>query len=59
MVWWIMYCPSAIEYSDVPICLGKYPGPAIDVGLAMTTKTLHHNGEVVYQSTYRPLIVEE
>ncbi len=32
--------------------LGKYLGPAIDVGP-------QHNGEVVYWSTYQPLMVKE
>ncbi len=48
-----------IEYPDEPLRLGRYLGPAIDVGPAMTAKILQHNGKVVYRSTYQPLIVEE
>ncbi len=39
--------------------LGKYLGPSIDVGPAMTTKILTPTGEVVHRSTYRPLTPEE
>ena len=35
--------------------LGRYLGPAIDVGPALTAKILKANGEVVYRSTYRAL----
>ncbi len=56
---WIMYCPGTIDYPDKPLRLGKYLGPAINVGPAMTAKILQRNGEVVYRSTYRPLTIEE
>ncbi len=56
---WVMYRPGAVEYPDKPMRLGKYLGPAIDVGPAMTAKILQHNGKVVYRSTYRPLTIEE
>ncbi len=45
---WVMYRPGNIDYPDEPLCLGKYLGPVIAVGLAMTAKILMHNGEVVY-----------
>ncbi len=38
--------------------IGKYLGPTIDVGLAMTAKILQHNGEV-FRSMYQPLRIEE
>ncbi len=50
----IMYNPGTIDYPDEPLCLGKYLGPAIDVGLAITTKMLQLNGKVVYRSMYSP-----
>ncbi len=37
----------------------EYLGPDIDMCQAMTTKILQSNGELVYQSTYQPLTVEE
>ncbi len=54
-----MYHLDTIDYPDEPLCLGKYLGPAIDVGPAMTAKILQHNGKVVYLSMYHPLIVED
>ncbi len=51
--------PRFIDYPDEQLHLGKYLGPAIDVGLAMTAKKLQQNGEVVWRSTYLPLTVEE
>ncbi len=56
---WIMYHPCTIDYPDEPLHLGKYLGPVIDVGPAMTAKILQHNGKLVYQSMYHPLTVEE
>ncbi len=56
---WIMYCPGTIDYPDEPLHLGKYLGPAIDVGPAMTAKILWHNGKVVYWRMYCPLTIEE
>lgn len=56
---WIMYCLGTNEYPDERLHLGKYLGPVIDVGPAMTTKILQYNGEVGYQSMYHPLTVEE
>ena len=37
--------------ADNPI-LGRYLGPAIGIGLAMTAKILKSNGKVIFQSTY-------
>ncbi len=56
---WIMYCPGTIDYPDELLHLRKYLGPTINVGPAMTAEILQHNGEVVYQSTYWALTVEE
>ena len=39
--------------------LGRYLGPSIDVGPAMSAKILKANGAVVHRSTYRPLTLEE
>ncbi len=44
---WIMYRPGTIDYLDELLYLGKYLGPAIDVGLATTAKILYHG-------TYHP-----
>ncbi len=54
-----MYCSGSVDYPNEPSHLRKYLGPAIDVGHAMTAKLLQYNDKVVYQSMYRPLIIEE
>ncbi len=54
-----MYFLGTINYPDEPLCPGKYLGPVIDVGPARTAKILQHNGEVVYQSMYWSLTIEE
>ena len=46
-------CP---EYKQV---LGRYQGPSIDIGLAMTAKILKANGKVIHTSTYRSLTPDE
>ncbi len=53
-----MYHLGTIDYVE-PLRLGRYLGPAINVGPAMPAKILQQNGEVVYCSTYHPLTVEE
>ncbi len=54
-----MYCLGTIDYPDEPLYVGKYLGPTIEVGPAMTTKIIQNNSKVVYRSTYQPLTVEE
>ncbi len=54
-----MYHPGTIDCLDESLYLGKYLGPAIDVGLAMATKALQHNCKVVYRSKYQPVTFEE
>ncbi len=49
---YIMYHLDTVDYPDEPQSLGKYLGPAIDVGPAMTAKILQHNGAVTYRSMY-------
>ena len=39
--------------------LGRYLGPSIDVGPALTAKIFKANDEVVHRSTYRGLTPEE
>ena len=39
--------------------LGRYLGPSIDVGPALTANILKSNGEVIHRSTYRYLLPEE
>ncbi len=51
--------PGTVDYPDESLHLGKYLGPTIDVGLAITAKLLQNNGEVLYQGTYELLTIEE
>ena len=54
-----MFCDGPIKYPADNIVLGCYLGPDRDVGLAMNSKRLKANGEVVPQSTLRDLTLEE
>jgi hypothetical protein len=50
-----MFRDQPVAFPDDNPVLGRYLRPAIDVGPALTTKTLKANGEVVYRSAYRAL----
>ena len=52
---WIMFRDQPVAFPDDNPVLGRYLGPAIDVGPALTTKILKANEEVDYRSTYRGL----
>ena len=56
---WIMFRDTSIPFPDSKEVLGRYLGPAIDVGPAMTAKILKANGQVLYRSTYRSLTEKE
>ena len=46
-------------YPDDKIILGRYLGPAHDVGPAMTARILKKNGRVAHTLTYRHLTQDE
>ena len=50
---------NAVAYTEDKLVLGKYLGPSIDVGPAMTARIMKANGEVVDRSTLRRLTPEE
>ena len=56
---WVMYNDATWSFPDPKWVLGRYLGPAIDVGSAMTAKILRITGECVPRSTLRPLTLEE
>ena len=56
---WVMYHDSAIGFPEDKFCLGRWLGPSIDIGPAMTGKVLKPNGNTRHVSTYRPLTPEE
>ena len=51
---WMMYCQPKEVHPDNNMAMGRYNGPAIDVGNAITYKILLPNGNYVYRSTVRP-----
>ena len=52
---WCMFRDTAVPFPEDKMSLGRYLGPSIDVGPAMTAKILKANGEVLHRSTYREL----
>jgi hypothetical protein len=56
---WVKFRDTTIDFPEDKVVLGRYLGPSIDVGPAMTAKILKANGEVVHRSTYRSLTDEE
>ena len=56
---WVKYYESATRFPEDKMSLGKYLGPSIDIGPAMTAKILKRNGNTTHVSTYRALTDEE
>ena len=56
---WCKFYDQAASFPPSRMTLGRYLGPAIDVGTAMTAKILKANGQVVHRGTYRPLNEDE
>jgi hypothetical protein len=50
-----MFRDNLPSFPDHKLILGRYLGPATNVGSALTAKILKSNGQVVYQSTLRHL----
>ena len=48
---WVKFRDSAVQFPEDSLVLGRYLGPSIDVGPALTAKILKQNGEVVHRST--------
>ena len=56
---WVKYWDLGVDYPEPKEQLGRWLGPAIDVGPAMCSKILKQNGQVIYVSTYRSLTEHE
>ena len=56
---WVMYYESDWKYPNPQWQLGRYLGPAVDVGSMMTAKILMANGQYLPRTTYRRLTIEE
>ncbi len=52
---WVMVRDNISTFPDHKLILGRYLGPATDVGLTLTAKILKPNGQVVYQLTLQHL----
>lgn len=52
---WVMYYQPIAKYPEDRMFLGRWLGPAIDVGSVMTYKILLPSGNFVSRSTVRPL----
>ena len=56
---WVMFNDSPATYPDHQFQLGRWLGPAQDVGSAMAYKILKANGERVCRSTVRHLTQDD
>jgi hypothetical protein len=56
---WVMFRDNKPSFPDDKLILGRYLGPAIDTGSALTAKILKSNGVFVYRSTLWHLTDEE
>jgi hypothetical protein len=58
---WVMFrdTVNTIAFPDKRLTLGRYLGPAINIGMALTAKILKQNGQYVCRSTLRHLTPEE
>ena len=52
---WVIFRDKPIQFPYENPVLGRYLGPALDLGPAMTAKIMKENGEVVHRSTYKAL----
>jgi hypothetical protein len=48
---WVMYRDNIPSYPDDKLILGRYLGPAPDIGSALTAKILQPNGQFVCRLT--------
>jgi hypothetical protein len=56
---WMMFQDNLPTFLDNKLILGRYLGPATDVGSALTAKILKLNGQNVCRSTLRHLTNKE
>ena len=56
---WVMFRDNTPTYPDPKLILGRYLGPATDIGSALTAKILKSNGQFVCRSTLRHLTDDE
>ena len=54
-----MYYEPDATYPDDKCCMGRWLGPAVDVGSAITYKVQKSNGQIVCRSSARPWTPKE
>jgi hypothetical protein len=52
---WCKFRNVAAPFPQDKMVLGRYLGPSVDIGSAMTAKILKANGQVIHMSAYRSL----
>ena len=52
---WIIWWDTSSGFPEAKEVLGRWLGPAVDIGPAMTAKVLKQNGTTTYVSSYRVL----
>ena len=55
---WVKSRDTSMQFPEDKLVLGRYLGPSIDAGPALTAKILKENGKVVHRSAYRGLTPE-
>jgi hypothetical protein len=56
---WVKFREHCVAFPDDAMVLGKYLGPSIDIGPAMTSRIMNANGKLEDRSTVRALTSEE
>ena len=56
---WVMFNDSQVTFPETKFHVGRWLGPAVDVGSSLTYKILKSNSQVVLRSTIRHLTLDE
>jgi hypothetical protein len=56
---WVKFWDGEAKFPEPREVLGRWLGPSLDVGPAMTAKIIKSNGKVMHLSSYRKLNPEE
>ena len=56
---WLYFRYTSVTFLGDKLVLGRYCGPSIDVGPALTANIMINNGQQVHSSTYRAFTQDE
>jgi hypothetical protein len=56
---WVKWYDSQASYPEPRERLGRWLGPSLDIGPAMTSKIMKENGQLLHLSSFRPLTDDE